>query len=666
MKIAVFTDTYSPKVDGIVTSIMNSTQFLAKKGHKIIIFAPEYKGELARQEDVAYRVLADHIRTLTFAVTDGAVPNNEGRGYIIRRILRRAARFGLVLDMHEPFLYQLVPILVEQMGEVFPELTGRAQHVADVIQAEEASFAKTLDRGMDIFAADVKDMQKNNMTELPGEKAFRLYDTYGFPLDLTQLLAVEHNLSVDNAGFEKLMQQQRSRSRASQKNVAYEADALAEILPETHDADKYLTTSVHAQLLGYIMEDQFVTEGAVPANTRVALVLDRTCAYAESGGQVGDKGIISTGSMSFSFDDTQRIGSAIAHFGTTESADIIVGAEMTITIDQARQDTKANHTATHLLQWALQEVLGKHVHQEGSLVCCDYLRFDFTHPRALTREQIDMVEALVRDKIEAALSVTFKVMPVDEARQLGAMSLFSEKYGDFVRVLAIGTAQMDKLEEAFSMEFCGGTHTTNTSQIGSFMITREESIATGIRRITAMTGRALNEMLYKRNCQVEQLVSMLKTTPENLTQRVEALLQDNKKLKKQLEKGNTADLKSAARKLLDNAETIDQVKIIIGQMPPATPDIIRSQIDWLRKKAPTSVIVLGITTGDGKVMLFAAVTDDLVEKGLKAGDIIKQIAPIVGGKGGGRPQLAQAGGKNPKNLPDALKTAGQFIKERIH
>ncbi len=627
--------------------------------------AGDYTGALERQEDIAYRVLADHARTLTFAIADGALPSNEGRGYVLRRILRRAARYGLVLDVHEPFLYKLVPTIVESMGPIFPELVSRAQHAANVIEAEEISFDRTLERGMSIFAADVEELAGQKKGQISGEKAFRLYDTYGFPLDLTQLMAEERGLTVDVGRFQELMQEQRSRAQASQKNAVYEADSLAERLPETDDTQKYHTTMLTGRLLGYVQEDQYITEGSVPAGVKVGLVLDRTCAYAESGGQVGDQGTISAGAVRFVFEDTQRIGSATVHFGSTEQNTLAVGMELNIAIDPAREDTQRNHTATHLLQWALQQVLGAHAHQEGSLVTVDYLRFDFTHPKALTAEQIHEVEKRVREQIAAAAPVSFRVMPTGAARKLGAMALFSEKYGDNVRVLAIGAASQDTLEEAFSREFCGGTHVHNTRDIGSFKIIREESVATGVRRIIAMTGRALNEMMYKHSEIVGELTALLKATPEQIGARVAALIEDNKKLKKQMKKEGGASLKNSAEELLDQAETAGGAKIIVGQLPAADADAVRSQIDWLRKKAQSAAIVLASATEDGKVLLFAAVTDDLIGKGLKAGDIVKEIAPIVGGGGGGRPQMAQAGGKEVGRIPEALKAAKEMIHAKL-
>ena len=625
----------------------------------------KYTAQLENETDNAFRVISDHVRTLVFSIADGALPSNESRGYVLRRILRRAIRFGLLLDMHEPFIYKLVPTVVENMGQTYPEIAERAEHIESVIQAEETAFGKTLERGIEIFEADIAELKQKKLDKLPGEKVFRLYDTYGFPADLTELMAQEQNVKVDIEQFDELMAQQRQRARASQKTVTYQADALAENLPETDDTAKHHKHSLTGRLLGYTKDENYITDGTVPADTEVGLILDRTCAYAEAGGQVGDFGTIKYGETTFNFGDTKHIGPAVVHFGTTNSDKLTVGDECKIQIDPAREDTKRNHTATHLLQWALRETLGTGVHQQGSLVCADYLRFDFTCLKALDRRQIQQVEKLVRDKIYNEEPVTFKIMDIEEARKIGAMALFSEKYGQDVRVLAIGTGDPDELEEAFSREFCGGTHVNNTANIWDFKIMREESVATGVRRITAMTGRTLKESLYQKDAQIESLCSILKTTAEQVNGKVEALLEENKKLKKQLKKNAVGDLKTAAEGLLNEAEKIGDAKIIAGELPDAPIEAIREQIDRLRKKEPVSVIVIATTTEDQKVLLFAAVTDDLVKKGVKAGDIVKQIAPIVGGRGGGRPQMAQAGGKNPEKIQQAINDAKILVAKMI-
>ncbi len=619
----------------------------------------EYTSKLGDDKDNAFRVIADHVRMLTFSITDGALPSNAGRGYILRRLLRRAARFGLILDMKEPFVYKLVPTVVEMMGDMFPELETRKEHVMTVIKAEEDSFVRTLDRGMVIFANDVEELKAAGKNELPGDKAFRLYDTYGFPVDLTALLAEENGMTVDTEGFEKLMDQQREQARAAQKSAVYEGDALADKLPETDDSSKYSALSIKANIVGFVDGGEFITEGVIPPGREVGLILDKTCAYAESGGQVGDQAAIVGNNVIFAVKNTVKSGKAIVHYGQTDMSGLNVGSEVSISIESVRSDTTRNHTATHLLQWALQQVLGDHVHQEGSMVCSEYLRFDFTHPKALTVGEITDVENLVRQKIAAGLPVEAEVMAADDAKQLGAMALFSEKYGDEVRVVGIGGDS--NIADAFSKEFCGGCHVANTSEIGAFMVTREESVATGVRRITAMTGRALNEMMYENSRLINHMCVQLKAKPHELPGRVDALVEETKKLKKQLKKGVAGDLKGVVEKMLNDADQVGDAKVIIGELPEAGVDAVRSQIDWLRKKAESCVIVLGTPAEDGKVMLFAAVTDDLVGKGVKAGDIVKQIAPIVGGGGGGRPQMAQAGGKDSAKLADALAKAREIV-----
>ncbi len=623
----------------------------------------KYTSVLGNDTDNAFRVIADHIRMLTFSITDGALPSNEGRGYILRRLLRRAARFALYLDMHEPFMYKLVPTIVDMMGESFPELNQRKDHVMTVIEAEEVSFARTLERGMNIFADDVKELKASNCNVVSGEKAFRLYDTYGFPLDLTELLAAENGMRVDTDGFAEHMNQQRERARAAQKSVVYEGDVLGDKLPATDDSSKYNTRSITANLLGYVDGTDYITTGAIPVGKKIGLVLDQTCAYAESGGQVGDLACISNGNAVFAVRDTRKVGKAVVHFGQVDSIGINVGTSVTISIEDIRSDIARNHTATHLLQWALQQVLGDHVHQEGSQVSCDYLRFDFTHPKALSPEDIAQVEALVREKINVGVPVIAQTMPIEDAKKLGAMALFSEKYGDEVRVIA--ATESGELKDAFSCEFCGGCHVDNTSDIGSFMITREESVATGVRRITAMTGRELNKMLYNQSRLVNELCVMLKAKSEELPTRVSTLLEDNKKLKKQLKKGAAGDLKGVVEKLFSSAEELAGAKVVIGELPEAGVDAIRSQLDWIKQKAKSSVAVLGSASEDGKVMLFVSVTDDLIKKGVKAGDIVKTIAPIVGGGGGGRPQMAQAGGKQPEKIGEALAKAKELISDLL-
>jgi len=641
-------------------------------GHK-------YTSKLGSKTDNAFRVIADHIRSLVFAITDGAIPSNEGRGYVIRRILRRASRFGRELGMHEPFIYKLVPVVVDCLGDAFGEITERADYVSTVIESEEVSFGRTLDRGIEIFNTAAKRAQKSINKIINGEDAFRLYDTYGFPLDLTELMARERNLKVDTETFEKLMDQQRVRARAAQKFPSRATFGVEE-LPDTDDSSKYYTNSVEAKIIrwcdfegchkeGSVGIDHFGGQGRthVDSDEDIALVLDQTCFYAESGGQTGDCGSITSNNANFVINRTEKLGNCVLHWGKLVEGRFSIGEKIKAVVWKDREATKKNHTATHLLQWALQDVLGKSVAQQGSYVGPDYLRFDFTYPKAPTTKELKKVEDLVREKIASDLPLTCVVMPRAEAEKLGAMALFGEKYGNEVRVVAIGAANEKLLEDAFSREFCGGTHCDNTGQIGGFKITKEESISAGVRRITALTGTGLNAYFEKASDIVDELSAMLKVPSEALVDRVGQLIKDNKKLSKELRaaaKTSGSDVMAEARQLLQKCEKIGETSIIIGRLQNTRIEQAREAVDMLKKKAKSAAIVLGFEDDD-KATLLAGMTDDLIQKGLRAGDIVKAIAPIIDGGGGGRPQMAQAGGKEPKKINDALKKAAELIKENL-
>ena len=645
-------------------------------GHK-------YTSKLGNKTDNAFRVIADHIRALVFAITDGATPSNEGRGYVIRRILRRASRFGRELGMHEPFIYKLVPVVVDCLGEAFGEIGERADYVSTVIESEEAGFGRTLDRGIEIFAGAAERAQKSKDKVIHGEDAFQLYDTYGFPLDLTQLMAQERSLKVDTAKFSELMEQQRQRARAAitKDSLSITDKVSVQILPETEDLHKYHADRCEAVIAGFIDSDGFKNKGRIDAGAQVGIVLDKTCFYAEAGGQVGDCGVIKSGKARFIVEKTIKIANCIVHQGKVAEGAFDIGDNVHSIVSEDRNSVKKNHTATHVLQWALQEVLGKSVAQQGSYVGPDYLRFDLTYPKAPTSEQLRQVEDLVREKIAADLPVTWTVMPKKEAQKLGAMALFGEKYGDEVRVVAIGgqrtedrgqkaenrTSDFRHLTSAFSREFCGGTHVDRLGAIGGFKIIKEESISAGVRRITALTGSALTSYLEKASDIVDELSVTLKVPSESLVERIGQLLKDNKKLAKELKaaaRQSGSDSMTEARKLLEKCEKIGETSIVIGQLSTSSVEQAREAVDMLKKKAKSAAIVLGFDD-DGRATLLAGVTDDLVAKGLKAGDIVKEIAPIVDGGGGGRPQMAQAGGKNPKKISEALARASEIIKRKL-
>jgi alanyl-tRNA synthetase len=644
------TDLFMPIIDAI--SDITGHKYTAKLNHKT---------------DNAFRVISDHIRSLTFAITDGGTPSNEGRGYVIRRILRRAARFGRELGMHEPFMYKLVPVVSDSLGDAFPEVKERTDYVSTVIESEEASFGRTLDRGIEIFTAAAERAEKAPRRTITGQDAFQLYDTYGFPFDLTQLMAQERDLKVDTVKFDELMEQQRERARAAQKTDSLMAVLTDTQMPATEDLHKYQTDRCDSQILGWIDNEGFKNQGRLETGSEVGLVLDKTCFYAEAGGQVGDCGLIESDHGQFIVQDTARIANCVVHKGRLAQGEFSVGEQVEAIVSKDRDSIKKNHTATHLLQWALQQVIGKSVAQQGSLVGPDYLRFDFTCPRAPTEKELTKVEQLVREKIAADLPVTCALLPRAEAQKLGAMALFGEKYGNEVRVVAIGADQPERVKQAFSKEFCGGTHVDRSGSIGGFKIIKEESIAAGVRRITALTGSRLAEYLEQRSEIVDELSQMLKVPPEALPDRINQLLNDNKKLTKQLKaaaKQKGTDIMAQAKQLLDAAEKIGQSHLITGQLPPTSVEQARAAVDMLKKKAKSAAIVLGFADED-KANLLAGVTEDLVKKGLKAGDIVKTIAPIVDGGGGGKPHMAQAGGKNPEKIDDALAKARQLITEKL-
>ncbi len=617
--------------------------------------------------DIACRVIADHIRTLTFAITDGAIPSNEGRGYVIRRILRRAARFGRKLDMHEPFIYKLVPTVVDIMGDAFPEIKGKVDFVKETIKAEEESFGRTLDRGIEIFESVAGKVVESGEKIFPGEDAFKLYDTYGFPLDLTELMAREKGLVVDVDTFNRLMDEQRERARLADKQISSEK-ILAEPteLPRTDDSFKYdPAMELDANIIAFIVEGRCWSEGKLLTGQEGYIITDKTCFYAESGGQVGDSGIIKTSAGEFRVEDTQKIEGAVVHKGRIVAGYVQIGDVARLIVDkERREDIMNNHTATHLLQWALREVLGEHIKQAGSLVCDEYLRFDFTHNKAMSEEEIERVEELILQKIDGAYPVLAIEMPMEQALSLGATALFGEKYGDIVRVVAIGAYDRDSIGDAFSRELCGGTHVDNTAKIMDFKIIREESLQTGVRRITARTGRALRKLMHSRYKLIAELSQILKVPAEKLPERVEAIMQENRKLKKQLQEGPAIDITSLMEKLLNQAVKVGPATIVVGELPNIPMEKLRAQIDWLRKKTEGLIAVLG-TKSDSKVQLISGVDRSLIDKGISAVEIIREIAKIVNGGGGGKDHLAQAGGKEPEKLKDALESAKEFIRQKL-
>ncbi|GIW81535.1 MAG: alanine--tRNA ligase [Gemmatales bacterium] len=626
--------------------------------------ADAYTGKLDDMKDIAYRVIADHIRCLTFALSDGAVPDNEGRGYVLRRILRRAERYGRqYLKTAKPFLCDLVPSVVELMGDTFPELRANQDHVIQLVRGEEESFIKTLDRGIRLFQEAADRARSAGQQQISAEDAFTLHDTHGVYIDITEQMASEVGLGVDRAGYERLMQEARERAREAQKKVVI--SALSGELPPTDDSPKYKGLKSRGTILGWVRDNEVIREGKLKKGEKAALFLDKTCFYAEQGGQVGDKGAIYNSRGRFEVTDTQKLGDTVLHLGQVTQGSIEVGKRMTLEVAPMRADIMRNHTATHLLNWALRRVLGDHVEQRGSLVDAEKTRFDFTHDSPLSAEEIAEIERLVNEKIYSDLPVTPVYMPLVEAQRIpGVRAVFGEKYPDPVRVLAIGLKDPRRATPDFSVEFCGGTHLHHTGEAGFFKIISQEGVAKGVRRVTAVTGRRAVQTAQQFSSVVETLAHRFNCPPPEIVRRVEQLFEENKKLQQQVKKGVAGDLQHTADRLLQEAGNINGTRIIVGQVPSADNEQIRQQVDRLRQKAGSAVVLLG-WTDDGKVQMIAAVTDDLVRKGLHAGKLIGEVAKVVGGGGGGKPTMAQAGGKEPAKLHEALELGKRLVHNEL-
>jgi alanyl-tRNA synthetase len=633
--------------------------------------AEPYAGKLDDLKDTAYRVIADHVRTLTFALTDGAAIGNVGRDYVLKRILRRAERYGVqVLGTGEPFLHSLVPTVVTLMGDAFPELRKNPEKVREQIYEEEEAFLRTLYRGIKLFTGLVEKMRQERRTVVSGEEAFKLHDTYGVLIDITQQMAGEQEppLTVDVRGFERAMEDAKDKARQGGKKVA--VAAVQGELPPTDDSPKYGAAQVEATVLGWVKDNAVVREGKLTAGEPAALLLDRTNFYAEQGGQIGDRGTITSASgAAFDVEDTQRLGEAVLHVGTLDSGEMKVGDRVLLNQSIVRRvDVMRNHTATHLLNHALRRVLGGDVDQKGSLVDEQKTRFDFGHDKPLTTEELREVERQVNRQIMLDQPVNAVVMPLAEAKKLpGVRAVFGEKYPDPVRVILVGADDPAKVTADLSVEFCGGTHAPTTGRIGFFKIVSQEAVGKGVRRVTAVTGRAALEELENRNAVLDELAGRFHCRPEELPSRVEGLQEQVKKLQEQLKKGATADLAGVVDKLIDEAPTVGGAKLIVAQLPAGTTtDAVRTQIDRIRQKCGSAFVVFGWTEDEGKVPLIAALTNDLVKKGLKAGDVVKQVAAVVGGSGGGKPDMAQAGGKDASKLPDAIQKAAALGREMLN
>ncbi len=597
------------------------------------------------------RVIADHIRSCAFLVADGVLPSNEGRGYVLRRIVRRAVRHGHILGMDKPFFFKLVAPLVAEMGDAYPELAKAQPQIEKVLLREEEQFRKTLEEGLKILESGLRTLEG---TEISGELVFKLYDTHGFPADLTADIARERNLTIDQAGFDALMAEQKARSK--------KADRFAN---NYHDG---LDVKSQTEFTGYdqgetqsLVKELFV-EGKpvdmVHADQQAIVVLDRTPFYAESGGQCGDVGIISADSGQIDVLDTTKDQQAILHHGVVTSGSIKVGDQVRAKINsEKRRAIALNHSATHLMHAALRQVLGDHVTQKGSLVTSERLRFDFSHFEAMTAAQIRAVERLVNDEIRANTEVTTEVMAIDAAREKGAMALFGEKYDDQVRVLSMG-------RNDFSIELCGGTHVSRTGDIGLFKIVSETGIAAGVRRVEALTGQAAITWLEETEDTLNNLQTIVKAKRSNLVSKVQQTVDRVRQLEKELERQRAKLASSAGNDLASQAKEIAGLKLVTAVVEGVSGKALPEMVDKLKDKLGSGIVVLAATPSENKVNLVAGVTKDLTGKA-KAGELVNYVALQIGGKGGGRPDMAMAGGKDKAALPKALESVEGWVKERF-
>jgi alanyl-tRNA synthetase len=594
------------------------------------------------------RVIADHIRSCAFLITDGVMPSNEGRGYVLRRIIRRASRHGHKLGMTDPFFHKLVKPLQDEMGQAYPELVAAGANVERVLRLEEERFAETLDQGMKILDADIRAMSGKT---IPGETVFRLYDTYGFPVDLTADIARERGLSVDHAGFEVAMDEQRERARtASQFGVDYNRDI--DVRTET-EFTGYTKVEQPANVTGLFVDSQAVVQ--IQAGTRAIVILDETPFYGESGGQVGDIGKLVSSDAVFVVEDTQKQGGSILHIGYMDSGAFETGDTVHALINiELREAIKRNHSATHLMHAALRQVLGDHVQQKGSLVNADRTRFDFSHFEPITKEQLHRIEQLVNREIMANIETSDVEMPIEQAKAAGAMALFGEKYADIVRVVSMGD---------FSTELCGGTHVNRSGDIGFFKIIAESGIAAGVRRIEAVTGAGAVAWAEQREDQLDAVADVLKSSRDEIEARAVQLVERLREQEKQLGLLKAKLASQAGSDLGAQAEDVNGVKILTASLDGADSRTLRDTVDQLRNKLGSSAIVLA-STENGKVRLIAGVSKDTTGK-IKAGELVNIAAAEVGGKGGGRPDMAQAGGDHPDNIGRALDAAKQWLRQAL-
>jgi alanyl-tRNA synthetase len=606
--------------------------------------------------EMAMNVIADHIRAVTFAVGDGAAPSNEGRGYVIRRLLRRAVRYGRTLGLNEPFLVNMVPLVADVMDVAYPVLREKAEFIQKVIRQEEERFLETLDEGTQMLAAVIKELRAKGEHRLDGQTAFRLYDTFGFPLDLTDDIAREQGFEVDREGFTSAMEAQRQRARAARGDAGGDF-GKTNLFPGLHPTRflGYTETTVASSVVGLLCEG--VSVEIMRSGETGAVILGQSPFYAEAGGQVGDRGIISWDQGTFQVENTVKyFGDLILHTGHMVKGELRVNEAVRAQVDEPYRAAVARaHTATHLLHAALSKVLGNHAAQAGSLVEADRLRFDFSHFSSLTATEMAEIEALVNKAILSGDSVAAHELTMEEARERGATMLFGEKYGETVRVVEMGS---------FSRELCGGTHLNATSEIGMFQLLGESGIGAGLRRVEAVTGAVAYERIRHMAALLDTAAERLKCSWDDIPRRVDNVLQQSKDADKQVARLHSRLMSLEAGEYVAKAATVEGVTVVARAVTVPDMESLRTAADAVREKMNSGVLVLG-AAHDGKVSLVALVTDDLLPKGLHAGNLIREVAKLTGGGGGGRANMAQAGGKDPEKLHDALATVPALVRGKL-
>ncbi len=608
---------------------------------------------MSREKDVSLRVITDHIRASTFMICDGVLPSNEGRGYVLRRLLRRAARHGKLLGVNKPFLCDVVPTVIQENEGHYSDLRERAEYIIRVVRVEEENFAKTIDGGMRIFAEMLANHKEKGETVFAGADAFKLYDTYGFPIDLTIEMAKEEGMEVDEAGFKAFMQEQKVRAREARKalgDLGWAGIDFGQEIPETEFVG-YDNESTQGKILAIVAEDEARTE--IAEGVEAIIVLDRTTMYAEMGGQVADYGTIEGPDGTFAVTDVQKNkGGKYMHYGKVVSGTMKLDDVCTASYDTVRrQSIRRAHTATHLLQTALTRVLGEHCHQAGSLVEPDHLRFDFTHFSAVTAEEMARISSEMMEMILEGETVQTLVLPIEEAKKLGATALFGEKYGDTVRVVKMGED---------SLEFCGGTHLDNTAKVGPFRVQSEASVASGVRRIEAYTGKRVIEQMEQFNHTILSAAEELKTTPKELLNRAHSVMAEMKELKQDIDKMKDKLFTGDIERCLFAAKDVNGLKVLTLLRNDISAGDLRKMGDFIRDREPKAVAVLATTQGD-KITLLAVCGKDAIAAGIKAGMLIKEVSAVCGGSGGGKPDSAMGGGKDMTKLDNALAVVDDFV-----